>query len=134
MRRVSAPITRPSRTTASRRPPPSSPPTSLDHGLQVHLPTRSMTASNCISNLAQLRPPRLHDYGPQEHLQTRSITASKFTQSWPPSAYLQTHSITASRCMSKLGRSQPPSLSLNSLDYGLEVRPIMASKCIFKVA
>jgi len=31
---------------------------------------------------------------------------------------------------SKLARSQPPSVSPNSLDYGLQVRTIMASKCI----
>jgi len=47
------------------RPPPSTALISLDHGLQVHLQTRSITASKCISEL--------HDRGLQMDLQTRSI-------------------------------------------------------------
>jgi len=42
----------------------------------------------------------------------------------------QSHSITASKCISKLARSQAPSVSPNSLDYGLQVHTITASKCI----
>jgi len=71
-------------------PPPSNPPISLSHGLQVHLQTRSIMASNCISkpahitaskcisNLAWLPPgsvsPYSHNYGRQVDLQTPSIT------------------------------------------------------------
>jgi hypothetical protein len=37
--------------------PPSTAPMTLDHGLKVYLQTRSITASKCISNLAQWPPP-----------------------------------------------------------------------------
>jgi hypothetical protein len=43
---------------------------------------------------------------------------------------VQTSSIMASKCISKLARSRPPCESPNSLDYGLQVCMIMASKCI----
>jgi hypothetical protein len=92
--------------------PPSTRPNSLDYGLQVHLQTRSITASKCISKLAQ---------------------------SWPPSVCpnsldhgIQVPTIMASKCIYTLARSLPSSVSLNSLDYGLQVhlqsRSIMASK------
>jgi len=42
--------------------------------------------------------------------------------------------MTASKCISKLAQSWPPSVSPNSLDYGLQVRMSMASKCISKLA
>jgi hypothetical protein len=121
----------------------------------MHVQTRSITASKCISEL--------HDLGLQMHLQTRSITASKcisgfnlisafkciskLALSRPPSASLS-YSITASQCFSKLARSRPssgslsstrsrpPSASPNSLHRGLQVHfpvhTIMASKCISK--
>jgi len=113
----------------------------LDLGLQVHLQTRSITASKCIS--------QLHNLGLQMHLHTCLITASKciskLALSWPPSASLSST------------WSWPPSASPNSLDHGLQVhlsvtrswtpnaspnslhlnlqvhlqtRSIMASKCI----
>jgi len=47
---------------------------------------------------------------------------------------VQSRSITASKCISKLARSRPPTVSPASLDYGLQVRTIMASKCISKLA
>jgi len=65
MNRVSAPVAPASRTTASRLTaskyssniarswPPSASPNSLDHGLQVHLQTRSITASECISEFTR---------------------------------------------------------------------------------
>jgi len=110
---------------AVHRPPPSTHQISLDHGLQVYLHTRSITASKCISKLARSRPPSASpnslDHGPQVYLQTRSITACKFARSWPPSAYLHTRSITASKCISKLARLPPPSASPKSLDHGLGV-------------
>jgi len=40
-------------------PPPSTPLISIDHGLQVHLQTCSITASKYISKLAQSRPTRI---------------------------------------------------------------------------
>jgi len=70
-------------------PPPSSPSISLNHGLQVHLQTGSITASMCISKLAWLRrPPSSHDYGLQVHPQTSSNTASKLAGSRPRNASL----------------------------------------------
>jgi len=87
------------------RSPPSTPPISIDHGLQVHLQTRSITASKCISEL--------HDHGLQMHLQTRSIAASKCISEFSL--------ITASKCISEFTRSRPPSASPNSLDHGLQV-------------
>jgi len=69
-----------------------------DHGLRVHLQTRSITAFKCISKPARLRPPSLHHHGLQVHLQTRLITASK--------------------CISKLARLRPRSASLSSLVHG----------------
>jgi len=51
---------------------------------------------------------------------------------------VQTRWITACKCISKLARSQPPSVSPNSLDHSLhvylETRSIRASKCISKFA
>jgi len=120
-------------------PPPSSPPILLDHSLQVHLETRLITASKCISKLARLRPPNPLNHCLEVHLQTRSTTASKCISNYawlrPPSSHdhglqvhLQTRSITASKCIPQLARSQPPSVSLNSHDSGLQTRSITASK------
>jgi len=138
----------------ARSRPPSASPNSPDHGLQVHLQTRPITASKCISKLAQhsirvyLKPrtntlpmfaqsphssasPHSLDRGLQVHLQTRSITASESISNLarirPPSSpnhglqlHLGTCSMTASKCIS------------NSLDYSLETRSIMALECIPK--
>jgi len=120
-------------------PPPSTPPISLGHGLQVHLDTRSITASKCISKLGRFRPPNSLNHDLEVHLQTPSITASKCISNYarlrPPSAqdhglqmYIQSRSITASKCIFKLARSQPPSVSLNSHDDGLQTHSITASK------
>jgi len=87
-------------------------------GLQVHLQTRLITASTCIS---------------------------EFTRSWPPSASpnsldhgLQVRIIMASKRISKLGWSWSASASPKSLDYGLQVHRwvhlITASQCITKLA
>ena len=80
----------------------------------MHLQTRSITASRCITKLAGLQPPSSHDHGLHVHLWTCVITASK--------------------CISNLTRSQPQSQSLNSQHYGLQIRMIIASKCISKLA
>jgi len=72
-------------------PSPSTPPISLDHGLQVHLQPRSITISECISKFTPWRPasesPNTLDYS------------------------LQVPPITASKWISKLARSQPRSQS-----------------------
>jgi len=102
------------------------PPSSLDHGLQVYLQTRLITASN----LARSRPPSASpnslDY------------ACKFARPWPPSAYLQTRSVTASTIESPNSLSRSRSASLSSLDHGLQVhlqtRSITASMCISKLS
>ena len=132
----------------------------IDH-LQVHLQTRSIIASKCISNLAQSQPP----IRTMNCLQTRLITASKcifqFTRSRAVSAsansiyhglqvHLSVHSISASKCISTLARSRPLSSleewlpsSLdewppNSFDYCLQVHfsvhLISVPKCISKLA
>jgi len=97
---------------------PSTPPLSLDHGLQVHLEPFSLTASWCISKLAQSQPPSippnwLH-YALQIHPQSRSITASEWSSKFTP--------------------SRPPCVSPNTLYYHLQVHLdtcwIMASVCI----
>ena len=71
--------------------PPSASPNSLDHslqvhlwvqldlGLQVHLQSRSITDSKCISEL--------HNLGLQVLLQTRSITASKSISEFTRSSF-----------------------------------------------
>ena len=93
--------------------------------LQVLLQSRSITASKVYH-------------------QTHTITASKFIRWWPPASpntlnrglevHLWVHSISASKCISKLARSRPPSVSPNSLNYAIHVRMIMASKFIAKLA
>ena len=102
----------------------------------MHLQTRSIAASKCISRLDRSRPPSaslssLH-LGLPVHLQTRSITAckcfSEFTPSWPPSpstnsidhgllVHLHTRSIAASKCISRLARLRPEC----SQNHGLHV-------------
>ena len=118
---------------ASRLPPnrlpPSTRPISLDHGLQMYLQTRSITASKCISKLTRSRPPSVSpdslDYGLQVHLWVHYLGVQ---------VQLQTRSITASKCITELTRPRPPSASPNSLDPGLKVhlwvQSISVSKCI----
>jgi hypothetical protein len=97
-----------------------------NHGLQMHLQTRSITASKCISEF---------------NLISASKCISKLAQSQPPSvslyshdAGLQTCSITISECISQFTRLGPPSVSPNTLDYRLlvhlQTRSITASECI----
>jgi len=72
--------------------------------------------------------------------QSRSITAAKcicnLARTWPPSVSLNSHDYGLQVHISKLTRSWPPSVSLNSLNHGLQVHlwvhSIMASKCISK--
>jgi hypothetical protein len=91
------------------------PPSSHDHGLQVH-----------ISKLAPSRPPSISpnslDYGHQS-------SPHHGRQMHP-----HTRLITAFKCISKLTSSQASFVSLNSPKYGGKVRTITASKCIAKLA
>ena len=122
------------------QPTPSTPPISLDHSLQVHVQTRSITASMCTSNLARSRPPSASvsslNLGLQVHLQTHRITSSqcisKLAQSRPHSGslsslnlslqlHLQPRSVLGSQFISILARSRPRSASLSSLDPGLQL-------------
>jgi len=115
---------------------------SLDHVFRMHLETRSITSSECISKLAQLQPPsastNLLDYDLGEHI-------SKLARSRPPSVspnplnyglqvHLQTRSITILECLSKFTQPLPPSVSPNMFDYHLQVHlqtcSITASECI----
>jgi len=137
MHRVSAPVEPPSWTTASRLPTSkycfnlarswarSASPKLLDHGLQMHVQTRSITASNCISKLARLRPPSSHHHGLQVHI-------FKLVLSRPPGAspnlldhglpvHLQTQSIMASNYISKHTWLWPPSASPYLSDHRLGV-------------
>jgi hypothetical protein len=110
-------------------------PNLLDHGLQVHLQTRSIPASKRISNVAQSRlpiaSPHSLDRSLKVHLHTRSIAASmcisNVAGSWPPSAspksldddrhvHLPTRWITGFKCIFKLPRLWPPSV----LNHGLQ--------------
>jgi len=107
----------------------------------VYPPTRSITASKCISEFTLSRPPSASpnslNHGFQVHLlvhlilaskcinQTHSITASKciseFTRSLGLQVHLQTRSSLASKCISEFTRSQSPSASPNTLDRGFQV-------------
>jgi len=106
------------------------PSSSHDHGLQVdlqprsitasefarswppstYLQTRSITASKCISKLARLQPPSSHDHGLQVHLHTRLITASKCISKLArsqPGVYLWVHSIVIFRRTSNCSQAPP---------------------------
>jgi len=117
---------------------PSVSPNSLDHRLQGHLQTRSITASKVhtsmvfqvhISTLTRSQPPSVSPNSLYYGLQVRMIMASKCISTLPrlPSrsaslssllhslqVYLEIRSITAFRSIAKLARSRPRSVSLNS--------------------
>jgi len=109
--RVPAPVAPPSRSTTCR-----------------------LTASKYSFNLARSWPPSASrhtlDHGIRLNLQCRSITGSKCAQSWPPSEHLESRSKTGSKWDSKLALSRPRMVSPISLDYGIQVRTIIVSKCI----
>jgi len=105
----------------ARSRPHSASPNLLDHSLQVHLQTRSITASKCISKLSLSCPPSASlsslDLGLQVHLQTRSVTASN--------------------CISEFTRFRPPSASPHWPDHSIKVHvstgSITAAKYIINV-
>jgi len=90
------------------RPPPSTPPISLDHSLQVYLWTRSATASECISEFTPSRPPSACPKSLDHGLQVTSLSSLHLGLQ----AYLLVQSISASKCISKPARSRPQSISL----------------------
>ena len=100
--------------------------------LQGLLQSRSIMASKWISKLSLSRPPSASLSStwsrPPSASLSYSILAciciSKLSRSWPPGASL-CYTISASKCISKLGWSQPLSASLNPLDYGLHVTPLV---------
>jgi len=129
--------------------PPDATRNSLNHGLQVYLETRSITAFKFARSLPPPISTHSLDHCLEVHLQSRSITPSncisKLASARPPSAsansldhgfqvYLQTRSMTAS----KLARSWPPSTSTHSLDDFLQVHlqtcSITAYNCISTLA
>jgi len=57
----------------------------------------------------------------------------KLTNCWLGSQHPARHPLTASTYSSNLAWSRPPSVPLNSHDHGLQVRMIIASKCISKL-
>jgi len=133
------------------RPPPTIPPITLDHSLQVHLQTHLITASKCISKLVRSQPPssstKSLDHVLQVHLGLHLISASQciskltpsrppiaseFTQSqspvessnwidYGPGVYIWAHLILASKCTSNLAQLEPLSVSLSALDLSLQV-------------
>ena len=115
------------------------PPSSHNHGLQVHLQTPLITASKWISKLAWSQPPNSLDHS----LQVRTIMASKSIAKLAGSrsrsaslsslnhglqVYPQIRSITASKCISKLTRSWPWSVSLTSLDHHFQANLELLSR------
>jgi len=101
---------------------------------QVLIQSRSITASKIISKPTRSQPPSVspnsRDYGLQVSMIMASKCISPNSLNHDLEMHLQTRSIMASKIISKPTRSQPPSVSPNSPDYGLQVSMIMASKCI----
>jgi len=83
-------------------PPPSTPLISLNHGIQVHLQTCSITSSKCIAMIAWLWP--------------QSTCANLFDHGFQ--VQHQTCLILACMCISKCTQSQNSNAALSSLDHG----------------
>jgi len=77
------------------------------YGLQVHLQTRSITVSKCISNFAPLRPPSSPDHRLQVHLQSQSITASKYIFNQQRQVYRDTGAMELDRVMGSIYLADP---------------------------
>jgi len=84
--------------------PPCNPPISLDHSLQEHLQTPSITASRRISEFTQSRSPI-----PSPNWLDHCL-----------GVYPSVHLISVCNCIPTLPRSRPQSASWNSLDHGLQ--------------
>jgi len=97
--------------------------------LYVYIETYLITATKCISKVSLPWPARVESYSLYCALLVRTVVSSKciskliFSQS--PNLHhhsLQVSTIIASKVnIAKLAQSWPPSASLNSLDYGLQV-------------
>jgi len=91
--------------------PPSAAPNLLHHSFQVYLYTYMVTASEYISKLTRWQPPRIwlnsHDYGHQVCMIMTFMCIYKLAQ------------LQAASASSNSLNSWPPSLSLNSPNYGL---------------
>ena len=99
MNRNSAPLAPPSWTARSRLTtykyssdvtrswPPTAPPNSLDHILQVSLPTRTILASKFTRSLPPSVFANLPSCSHKVYLQSPTIKASRFTTLWPPSSH-----------------------------------------------
>jgi len=102
------------------RPPPSSRPISLNHGLQCKSPNSldyslqlcTIMASKFISNVARLWPPSISWL---THLRPASLHYHHHQ------LYLQTRQITITECICKFTRSQPLSVSPTTLDSRLSM-------------
>jgi len=110
---------------------------SLNEDLQVH----TIMASKCISIFAPSRCGSAFlsslDHCLPKYLQLHSITTSEYARSCPPSTYLISHNYVLQTCTImayKFATSWPSDVSLNTLDYGLQVRKITACMYIAELA
>ena len=105
------------------------------------IPRSSVSRSQPVSHLAAehvvLNSPHSHNYKLTNEWSLSSCRASLpiyRLQIDRLKALLQSSSIMASKCISKLARSHPPSVSLNLHYSGLQIRTMTASKVISKLA
>jgi hypothetical protein len=102
--------------------------------------SRSQTVSHLSANHVVLKSLHSHNYqltNAQSLSSCRASLPNYRLQIDRLLVLLQSRPIMASKCMCKLVQSRPPSVSLNSQDYGLQVhlqtRSITAFKCISKL-
>ena len=132
--------------------PPSTCPILIDHGLQVnlwahsisasvHLQTRSITASECMSQFIRSRPPSASSEFTPSRSPSSSLSSQSRSRSASPNSldhglrvHLWVHLISVSKWISEFTRCWSPSASPNLLDHSLPVHLwvhlISASKCI----
>jgi len=134
MNGVSAPVAPPFWTIASRlttskyssNPPRSRPacasPNSHNIGLQLHLWVHLIMASDHISNLSRSQSWTVSLSSLNHHhlVRLELLSSTSWSQSWSNSldqslqVQISVHSNSVTKCISKLGRSSPPSRSLRS--------------------
>jgi hypothetical protein len=104
----------------------------FDHGLQVCIRRRSITACNSISKLCWSQPTCPRNHGLQLHITkpawSRPTGTSSMWLDYSPESFLQTHSITASMCISTPAQSLPPivhtrGLELHIAKYWISLQP-----------
>jgi len=104
-----------------------------------HIPTvaswltdeRSFSTRRAVHRLPPSTRPNSLNYGLQVHLQSHSNTASKCISKLARLHLPTSHHRGLEVHISKLAELWPPCVGPNSLDYGLEVRMIKASTCIY---